>query len=74
MHCPRHTFATRAIESGMQPKVLQVLLGHSSLSMTMDRYVHATDDSLQQAIASFEASYPECTTPDHCDFRANCTA
>lgn len=39
-HCWRHTFATRCIENGMQPKVLQKLLGHSTLSQTMDLYAH----------------------------------
>lgn len=56
MHALRHTYATRAIESGMQPKVLQKLLGHSSIKMTMDRYVHVTDDSLKNAVAQFEAN------------------
>lgn len=59
MHCLRHTFATRAIESGMQPKVLQVLLGHSSLAMTMDRYVHVEDSTLEEAIRRFEAGENE---------------
>lgn len=54
MHTLRHTYATRAIESGMQPKVLQRLLGHASIQTTMDTYVHVTDDSMQKAIKQFE--------------------
>jgi integrase len=56
MHALRHTYATRAIESGMQPKVLQKLLGHKSIKTTMDRYVHVTDDSMTSAIRQFEAA------------------
>ena len=44
-HALRHTFATRCIENGMQPKVLQKIMGHSTLSVTMDLYVHVTDES-----------------------------
>ena len=40
MYALRHTYATRAIESGMQPKVLQKLPGHASIKTTMNRYVH----------------------------------
>lgn len=54
MHDLRHTYATRAIEAGIQPKVLQQLLGHASIKTTMDRYVHVTDDSLTQAVRQFE--------------------
>ena len=54
MHALRHTYATRAIESGMQPKVLQKLLGHASIQTTMDRYVHVTDDSMAKAVRQFE--------------------
>ena len=53
MHALRHTYATRAIESGMQPKILQKLLGHSSITTTMNRYVHVTDDSMLKAVAQF---------------------
>lgn len=53
MHALRHTYATRAIESGMPPKVLQKLLGHASITTTMNRYVHVTDDSMKKAVAQF---------------------
>lgn len=54
MHALRHTFATRAIERGVNPKTLQMLLGHASLQTTMDRYVHVTDDSMLLAVQQFE--------------------
>lgn len=43
MHTTRHTFATRCIEAGMTPKVLQKILGHASLAVTMDTYVSVLD-------------------------------
>ena len=54
MRALRHTCATRAIENGMQPKVLQKLLGHASIKTTMDRYVHVTNDSMSKAVLQFE--------------------
>ncbi len=56
MHALRHTYATRAIECGVQPKVLQKLLGHASIKTTMDRYVHVTSESLDQAVRLFESN------------------
>ena len=44
VHILRHTFATRCIEGGMLPKILQKILGHSNITMTMNLYVHATED------------------------------
>ena len=54
-HCFRHTFATRAIENGMQPKSVQKLLGHGSLQLTMDLYCHVTDDTLFDEMRKMEA-------------------
>lgn len=54
-HCLRHTFATRAIEQGMQPQVLKTIMGHSSLAMTMDLYSHVlpnTKNEEMQKLAS----------------------
>lgn len=55
MHALRHTYATRAIESGVMPKVLQELLGHSSIKTTMDCYVHVTGESLVNAVNQFQS-------------------
>ena len=62
MHALRHTYATRAIESGMPPKVLQKLLGHASIKTTMDTYVHVTDELMNKGIALFEAN-PDLMDP-----------
>ena len=53
-HTLRHTFATRCIEANMRPKTLQQILGHSNLSVTMDLYVHVTEESKEQEILKFE--------------------
>ncbi len=50
MHVLRHTFATRCIEAGMKPKTLQKLLGHSSIQITMNLYVHVTEDEKKKEI------------------------
>ena len=38
LHSLRHTYATRSIEAGMPPKVLQKLLGHTDIKVTLDTY------------------------------------
>jgi len=47
-HYWRHSFATRCIENGMQPNVLQKILGHSTLSQTMDLYAHVLPNTKEQ--------------------------
>lgn len=41
-HALRHTFATRCVESGFDIKTLSEILGHSSVKITLDRYVHSS--------------------------------
>lgn len=43
-HTLRHCFGTRAIEAGVEPKTLQMLMGHAKISITLDLYVHVTED------------------------------
>lgn len=47
-HSLRHTFATRAVESGMNYKTLQTILGHSNISMTLGLYAHVTEQTKEK--------------------------
>ena len=53
-HTLRHTFATRCIERGMNPKTLQIILGHSTIQITLNLYCHVTDDTLISEMSKFE--------------------
>jgi len=56
MHVLRHTMATRCIEGGMRPKTLQVILGHSNVGITMNLYVHVTEDESVKEIEKIESA------------------
>ncbi len=43
-HTLRHTFATRALECGMDVKTLSEILGHKNPTVTLNRYVHSMLD------------------------------
>lgn len=49
-HALRHTFATRALENGIDYKTLSSILGHADVSTTMNRYAHALDDTKKAAM------------------------
>lgn len=50
-HTFRHTFATRCIEEGMNPKTLQHILGHATLAITMDLYCDVMEDTKREEMA-----------------------
>lgn len=49
-HILRHTFASSCVEAGMDIKALSEILGHSSVKITMDRYVHLSMQFKQNQI------------------------
>lgn len=49
-HTLRHTFATRCIESGADIKTVSELLGHSTVRLTLDCYVHPTMEAKKNSI------------------------
>ena len=74
-HALRHTFATRAMEQGMDAKTLSTLLGHYSVAFTLDTYTHVLDSQKQEEMKLMEdlfslstiskaLSYPVIVTPN----------
>lgn len=55
-HDLRHTFATMALENGMDIKTLSAMLGHVSAATTLDIYTHITGDMQRAAAASIDRS------------------
>ena len=43
-HVCRHTFCSNMARSGMSPKTLQYIMGHSDISVTLNTYTHLTFD------------------------------
>jgi len=52
-HVLRHTFGTRFIELGGDPKTLSELLGHASVEITLNKYVHPSLEIKRQQMARF---------------------
>lgn len=53
-HDLRHTFASILLNEGESMKVIQELLGHSSISTTMDIYSHVTEETKEKTIGVLE--------------------
>ena len=61
-HTLRHTFATRCVDSGMQIKALSEMLGHSTVKITMYRYVHLSMSFKQSQITILQFPDSESKT------------
>lgn len=56
-HALRHTFATRALEAGMDIKVLSSILGHAQASTTLNLYAHALPDHKRDSMEKMRSFY-----------------
>lgn len=56
-HCLRHTYATRALEQGMDVATLAKLMGHSDPSVTLKKYAHALPEHQQESVEKLDALY-----------------
>ena len=50
VHSTRHTFASRCIERGMDPKTLSEILGHANVATTLNTYVHSNKKSKEDGV------------------------
>ena len=61
IHCLRHTFATRGLEQGIELRVLQELLGHSTIKITADLYTHVLPDLKKDSIMKLKGAISDNT-------------
>ena len=50
-HVCRHTYCSNMAKSGMNPKALQYLMGHSEISVTLNTYTHVNLEDAREEIA-----------------------
>lgn len=63
-HDLRHTAATLLLEAGIHPKVVQEMLGHSSITLTLDTYSHVTPRLHQEAASAMQGILFDPPTED----------
>lgn len=61
LHDLRHAFASHLLYLGIHPKVVQALLGHSTINLTMNTYSHLTPGLMEQAAAQLNAAMESVT-------------
>ena len=53
-HVCRHTYCSNMTKSGMNPKALQYLMGHSEISVTLNTYTHVNLEDAREEIARIQ--------------------
>ena len=56
-HVLRHTYATMAAGTGIDPKTLQSIMGHADIQTTMNRYAHKRMDKIEEAKETLKTMY-----------------
>jgi integrase len=56
VHDLRHTTATVLLEAGAHPKLVQDLLGHSTVALTLNTYSHVTSGLSKEAAGAMDAA------------------
>jgi integrase len=65
LHDLRHTWATLALQAGVNPKIVQERIGHASVAITLDLYTHvdrAQHDAAARAVTALFWAEPETGT------------
>ena len=57
-HSLRHTCATLLLSKNVNPKIVQEMLGHATISQTMDTYSHVLPGMQDEAAAALESALP----------------
>ena len=73
-HDLRHTFATLALQNGMDVKTLSAMLGHVSAATTLDIYTHSTSDMQHAAARKIDCGIGKAELPDEPAPQANAPA
>ncbi|HEY4385845.1 MAG TPA: tyrosine-type recombinase/integrase, partial [Ktedonobacteraceae bacterium] len=59
IHNLRHSAATLLLSMGVNPKIVQEILGHSKISMTLDAYSHMLPSMQQEAMGKWNSEFGE---------------
>lgn len=63
-HAIRHTFYSRCFEKGINPKIVQEIMGHANYSTTIEIYTHVTEEMIKEEVCKFGSTVIINNLPD----------